>query len=250
MGQTAENAANGDDAPLLRRAVGNGTHNWASIQLRLLEVRPSLDTMLQLPYSKRNPGWHRWLSPEFTDLELTEPAVLALSQLAMFDFITANDDRSPNKNSFVVGGCKACAGHLRRPSGMHPTFVHLDQGMSLFENVPLLSHNPIGKTPKKVKFCIFYKPLIRTIRDVLLHHGDGGESGVASPVELDSVASTVAEWVEAEVPSSVLRNIGSGSIGRTLGKRMWALVKRLVHCVDEFAANGTAILLRPQATGI
>eukprot|EP00658_Telonema_sp_P-2_P061037 TRINITY_DN49797_c0_g1_i2.p1 TRINITY_DN49797_c0_g1~~TRINITY_DN49797_c0_g1_i2.p1 ORF type:complete len:236 (-),score=31.22 TRINITY_DN49797_c0_g1_i2:246-953(-) len=233
-----------------KRSVGNGTHNWASIQLRLLEVRPSLDTMLQLPYSKKNPGWHRWLSPDFKDIGLTEPAVLALSQLAMFDFITANDDRSPNKNSFVVGGCKACAGHLRRPSGLHPTFVHLDQGMSLFENVPLLSHNPIGKTPKKVKFCIFYKPLIRTIRDALLHHGDGGGKGgfAASPIEggdLSSSSSTLAEWVETQVPKSALSNIGSGSIGKTLGKRMWALVKRLVHCVDEFAANGTSVILRP-----
>ena len=216
------------------RSVGNGTHIWASVQLRLLEVRPSLDTMLQLPYSKKNPGWHRWLSPDFNDLKLTEPAVLELSQLAMFDFLTANDDRSPNKNNFVVGGCKSCPGYLRRPSGMHPTFVHLDQGMSLYENVPVLSHNPIGKTPKKVKFCIFYKPLMRTIRDVLLLHSGHEESTVS-----------ISEWVEAAVPAFVLRNVGSNGVGSALGKRMWALAKRLVHCLDEFKGNGSGVVLRP-----
>ncbi|CUG92720.1 protein kinase, putative [Bodo saltans] len=152
-----------DEAQQHSRFTFNKTHVWCSLQLFLREVQPLLYTPLRVPYSKQHPGWHRWFDVEFNEYPVSEGPLLALSQMAIFDCILMNNDRSPNKNNFAVGGCRKCPPHERRTSGLPPTVVHLDHGMSFYGKDALIPHNPIAKTPKKVRFCIFYAPLMRVL---------------------------------------------------------------------------------------
>jgi hypothetical protein len=156
----------------------NSTHVWCSLQLVIADVVPLLDSTLKLPYSKAKPGWHRWFNPRWDGFRQlhrknnrTRAALLAVAELAMMDFLLLNNDRSPNKNNFIVRGCIGFDPETRCDTGKSPsaradrvlsaTFVHLDQGMAL--NGFPHPHNPIAK-PKNNTFCWFYRPLLERVR--------------------------------------------------------------------------------------
>lgn len=119
------------------KVMANGTHLWVSLQLRLEGVTELLASPLRVPYSRKHPGWHRWFSPKWEGFaavtntssvtasgqsvdplqagyeqystkpysELLHASMMALSEMAIFDFLMLNNDRSPNKNNFIVEGC-------------------------------------------------------------------------------------------------------------------------------------------------
>jgi hypothetical protein len=136
------------------------------------------------------------------------PSVVHLSEIATFDYVIGNGDRSPNKNNFVVGGCKhRCSNslesyyphrkdkHGKKKKGKGrslkhtgvPNYVHLDQGMGWYPTMEV-RNNPIGKAyhsyhklqqqqegdkNKKVEefhFCLFRAPLLNRIRQLVKDH--------------------------------------------------------------------------------
>lgn len=197
---------------------------YASVQLFMREVQPLLSSVLKVPYSKQSPGWHRWFNPDnhVYDGHL-QGALLALSELAVFDFLTMNNDRSPNKNNFVAGGCAKCRPIAdRRPSGSVPTFVHLDQGMAFYGPSHLI-HNPLGKPPPKVTFCIFYRPLVEELRRV-------------------HAADDWAGRVLARLPSPVLNIIGEDKLVGGVKKQMGKVLGRVDTCLTQYPEN---VVLRP-----
>ena len=187
-----------------------------SMQLRIADVGHMLDTALSIPYKSHNTSWHRFfdLIGQRDPLpEGEEPIVLAdgeeaisghvaqryeqllrrrpifmkerfvgsivhISELATFDMVIGNDDRSPNKNNFVVGGCRdkyggGCAdvpvlNALKHPGP--PTYVHLDQGMA-FYNTPkrsalFSSIRDVAEEDKPPTFCMFRTPQINRMREL------------------------------------------------------------------------------------
>jgi hypothetical protein len=148
----------------------------ASIQLFVGDVHHLLDSKLKIPYIPHNDSWMHHFDfnphqkPDFLSAKWA-PTMLHLSEIACFDYVLGNPDRSPNKNNFVVGGC---ARHCDEdPSDVvhpgHPTFVHLDQGMGFYGSP---SRNPIANARKRAKrksdprpntMCLFRAPLLNRI---------------------------------------------------------------------------------------
>lgn len=209
------------------RFTKNETHVWCSLQLFMTEVQPILYSPLRVPYSKSNPGWHRWFDPDFNEYPVAAGPLLALSELAVFDSIIMNNDRSPNKNNFIVGGCKNCNPSERRPSGLAPTIVHLDHGMSFYGAGVPISHNPLGKVANKVRFCIFYRPQIVILRHLNLVNGNSEQTWRAQMKE--------------HVHPIALRAIGESKIG-DCGSQVLKVLKRLEYCLGKY--NET-VVLRP-----
>lgn len=214
-----------DDARRHSRFTLNTTHVWCSLQLFLREVQPLLYTPLRVPYSKQHPGWHRWFDVEFNEYPVSPGPLLALSQMVIFDCIIMNNDRSPNKNNFAVGGCKKCTD--RRPSGLPPTVVHLDHGMSFYGKDALIPHNPIGKTPKKVRFCIFYAPLMRFLLRLDASFGGNNKESSWRAFMYDGIHPVAANV------------IGHDKI-RDTGSMVVKVLNRLRYCIQQY--NETAVL--------
>jgi len=210
----------------------NRTHVYCSAQLFMREVLPILDSPLRVPYSKSNPGWHRWFDVAFDQYHVPFAPLLGLSEMAVFDFIIQNNDRSPNKNNFVVGACRGCA--MRRPSGCHPTLLHLDHGMSFYGAGARLVHNPLSKSKDKLKFCIFYAPLMNTLRrlrsSVVV---PGGRAKGLRPTEgwAMYLLDGMDDVVKATVGLSRLEH---------MGVQVERVIERLRTCIGLF--NETAVL--------
>lgn len=211
------------------RFVVNSTWCYASVQLYLWEVLPTLNTPFHVPYSKRNPGWHRWFNPEYNGTRASLGPLLALSELSVFDFITGNDDRSPNKNNFVVGTCNKCS--PRRPSGLAPTFVHLDQGMTFYSEGQLI-HNPLAKPAPKVSFCIFYAPLVRSLRQLV-------ERAKATHGSADVEASVQRVLTESLDPR-VATVLGHPLLA--CGRKVLKVLARVDTCLAKFRKD---VVLQP-----
>jgi hypothetical protein len=226
---------------------------WCSVQLVIAEVTPLLSSKLKLPYSKAKPGWHRWFNPRwegFAKLRSKGPAVrgalLAVSELAMVDFLLLNNDRSPNKNNFVVHGCVEgdCSpwsdkDNAKRGSDrvdtraslqLGATFVHLDQGMAL--NGFPHPHNPIAK-PANNTFCWFYRPLYERVRALVeLHHSDEGKLGAV---------------MAAAVPRPVIDALGRRHVEQ-LGRQLTRLVAKVAKCIEDYK-DEALVLVDARSTG-
>lgn len=257
----------------------NATLAWCSVQLFMREVQPILYSTLRVPYSKTNPGWHRWFDVNFAEYPVAVGPLLALSELSVFDFIIRNNDRSPNKNNFIVGACKKC--WPRRPSGHVPTLVHLDHGMSFYGPNSHTVHNPLSKPKDKLKFCIFYRPMITRFqamsRELLAAQArnrstasgtDGGSGGggggsladdtrafqravesqeqqraeVQDPKSPDGVTLTRLweAYLSASMPAAVVRAVGPSRLA--CGSQVVKVLARVETCIGLFNASA---VLRP-----
>jgi hypothetical protein len=204
--------------------VGDAWRVNVSLQVFIAEVNPLLQSSLAVPYSKSNPGWHKWFDPnQFPAENYTNfyGSLLALSELAMYDFVILNNDRSPNKNNFVVGGChsKSCqrSGMVNREGP--PTYVHLDQGMAMYGF--LHYHNPMAK--KNVTFCRFYRPLVLRLQRLYSSEEDG-----------------VVDRFVAAVPKEARRFLGRNKVVES-AKQVGKLLTRVKKCLTQF--NESVVLL-------
>ena len=232
--------------------VANKTHAWCSVQLFMREVQPILYSTLRVPYSKSNPGWHRWFDVAFSEYPVPVGSLLALSELAVFDFIIRNNDRSPNKNNFIVGACKKC--WPRRPSGTVPTLIHLDHGMSFYGPSTHTVHNPLSKSKEKLKFCIFYKPMVTTLRamsaQLLRHNLTTSSSSVDMDETLRSAFADVKgsaaqklsdvwqQHLSLGMPRPAVRAIGESKL--ECGSQVVKVLARVETCIRLF--NESAVL--------
>jgi hypothetical protein len=208
----------------------NATLAWCSVQLFMREVQPILSSTLRVPYSKQNPGWHRWFDVQFSEYPVPLGPLLALSELSVFDFIIRNNDRSPNKNNFIVGACKKC--WPRRPSGTVPTLVHLDHGMSFYGPNSHTVHNPLSKSKEKLKFCIFYRPLVERLRRI----GNMLLQGNSTTVR--TMEDAWERYLSANISAPVVTAIGSSKL--SCGSQVVKVLARVDTCVRLF--NESAVL--------
>eukprot|EP01063_Lacrimia_lanifica_P024599 TRINITY_DN32472_c0_g1_i1.p1 TRINITY_DN32472_c0_g1~~TRINITY_DN32472_c0_g1_i1.p1 ORF type:complete len:482 (+),score=89.06 TRINITY_DN32472_c0_g1_i1:93-1538(+) len=114
-------------------------------------------------------SWQMYLSPEEPYEEKHAIGMLWESEVALFDFILGNRDRSPVKNNFVVGGCThhndyakpdgQCGPGPRRPGP--PAFIALDHGKTFTKKIPL-KHPRV--TPLMFNtFCVFERASLTRI---------------------------------------------------------------------------------------
>ena len=151
------------------------------------------------------------------------PSLLHISEVLTFDYVIGNNDRSPNKNNFVVGGCarsrcKRPGSAMRHPQ--HPTYVHLDQGMA-FNHAP--SNNPITKCYKKgaevrTTFCIFRAPLLNRLAALL------GDSQTPTAFE---------QQMQERVPKNVLHQLGGRALLRECAGRIKKVLALADACLKE-----------------
>ena len=87
------------------------------------------------------------------------------SDMVTFDYLCDNDDRSPNKNNHVVGGCESCKpDHPPHPGP--PNFVHLDQGSGFYHSGHgYLDRNALRQR-HKVDYCTFRRPLLTRMQEL------------------------------------------------------------------------------------
>ena len=107
-----------------------------SVQLFVAEVRPLLSSSLAIPWVPHNDSWQQHMSPSKPFKEKYSVGYIRQSELAMYDFVLGNGDRSPNKNNFVVGACRhhshpaKCGSGPKHPS--YPSFITLDNGLCCY----------------------------------------------------------------------------------------------------------------------
>ena len=174
-----------------------------SVQLFIADVRRFLDSTLSIPYKAHNGSWARWLDPLHPFDENIRTSIYHLSELATFDFILGNSDRSPNKNNFVVG---ACVNKCRDPPHPGPpSFIHIDNGMCFYSP----QRNPING--KEWPMCIFQKTVIEHLRTL----------------------SNFDEQMKSRTPPEVYKLISGTRIKACQGRISQVLVK-VDQCLGKF----------------
>lgn len=146
----------------------------------------------------------------------SERTLLEISRMLVLDFIVGNDDRTPEKNTFVLGGCRGvhCGpGRSRfRFEGGHPQMALVDQGRSFY-----FSGNPEDNALSGAHaddICVFSKTLISNC--LALSHNK------TSLGPLQSNRSTAASEEDDEV-----RN--SHTLERTLFRLLPTEVQKVLH---------------------
>ena len=212
-----------------------------SMQVRVADVGHLLDTALSIPYKAHNDSWQRFLNiidvnehknpndarsplqPLYVSKKFVG-SIIHISELNMFDWVIGNDDRSPNKNNFVVGGCRhkgQCADVVQHDKLLHPgppTFIHLDQGMSFYGKP---KRNGMSKSIRNEsavpQFCVFRAPLINRLEEL---GGYSGEDLKAVRAEMEAQGVSWEKALEKIRPKTILQ--------RELSKRIPKGVKRFV----------------------
>ncbi|CUG53605.1 glycogenin glucosyltransferase, putative [Bodo saltans] len=160
---------------LVRKADGSESLEvGVSAQLWMDDVHRLADSIMrdaavepQAPHHHNNNAPPSALALYFKKHSTSKPheaALLELSRMLVFDFIIGNDDRTPTKNTFVLGGCQGphCGPgrSAYRFEGLHPQIALVDQGRS-FYFVGNPEDNALS-TPQAHDVCVFPKELIET----------------------------------------------------------------------------------------
>eukprot|EP01060_Flectonema_neradi_P014515 TRINITY_DN21166_c0_g1_i1.p1 TRINITY_DN21166_c0_g1~~TRINITY_DN21166_c0_g1_i1.p1 ORF type:complete len:463 (+),score=91.81 TRINITY_DN21166_c0_g1_i1:103-1491(+) len=174
-----------------------------SVQLFVADVRRFLDSTLSIPYKAHNGSWARWLDPNHPFEEGIRTSIYHLSELATFDYILGNSDRSPNKNNFVVGACVNKCKDPPHPGP--PSFVHIDNGMCFYTP----QRNPING--KEWPMCIFQKDIISHIRTL---------------TDFD-------DQMKKRTPKEVYNLISSSKV-KACQKRISQVLSKVDQCLEKF----------------
>eukprot|EP00759_Apiculatamorpha_spiralis_P031357 PhF_6_TR33015/c0_g1_i1/m.48654 len=178
----------------------------------MMNVNRLLDTCFRVPYNHKNQTWFRWFSPD-TLLSKNNSnhtvALMRLSELAVFDYVLGNTDRSPNKNNFVAGGC--INDHCLRPGLVPrlgpPSFLTLDNGMTFYGHT---SVNPLHG--RNTTFCFFRRPLIQRLTDL---------------------NNTFVHRLKALLPKGAVRIIGSVAL-RECQRRLAKVLGQVERCREQW----------------
>eukprot|EP01064_Diplonema_japonicum_P033721 TRINITY_DN672_c1_g8_i1.p1 TRINITY_DN672_c1_g8~~TRINITY_DN672_c1_g8_i1.p1 ORF type:complete len:528 (+),score=98.49 TRINITY_DN672_c1_g8_i1:53-1636(+) len=195
-----------------------------SVQLFIADVRPLLSSDLAIPWVAHNDSWQVHLSPSQPFKAKYSIGFIRQSELAMYDYVLGNGDRSPNKNNFVVGACRhhhtksKCGSGPKHPGA--PSFVTLDNGlMFMYELIP--GRSPDGPNPLlKSSFCLFEKKLLARLKE--LH-----EMGFS--VELEKV-----------LPKKLKKFITAKLLHRC-DHRLSKLLEQLSSCIDKYGEDAVVV---------
>ena len=152
-------------------------------------------------------------------------SLVHIAELNAFDYIIGNDDRSPNKNNFVVGKCtRYCdedEGKDFGASAEHegpPTFVHLDQGMAFYGSV---HRNPIKKGFVNGSFCVFRAPMLNRLERLAQDDGAGDDERAAFVTQM---------W--ERMPRALRRFLPRSELA-VCGRRITKLLRLAEDCVGR-----------------
>eukprot|EP01062_Namystynia_karyoxenos_P053257 TRINITY_DN4305_c1_g1_i1.p1 TRINITY_DN4305_c1_g1~~TRINITY_DN4305_c1_g1_i1.p1 ORF type:complete len:816 (+),score=264.68 TRINITY_DN4305_c1_g1_i1:109-2448(+) len=208
------------------RGLLEGDTIGVSVQLFIADVRPLLGSDLSIPWTPHDPGWQRTLDPGDVGFGAKHAAAyIRQAELAMYDFVLGNGDRSPNKNNFVVGACRhrrhleEC-GNDPEENPRHPgppNFLTLDNGMTfMYRLTP--DRSPDGPNPLlSPKFCTFYRPLLQRLHALR-------SKGSTQPF---------AEQMAARLPPHVLNTIRKRNLQKCQ-QRIADLLKQADKCLGDF----------------
>eukprot|EP01062_Namystynia_karyoxenos_P051255 TRINITY_DN4016_c1_g1_i1.p1 TRINITY_DN4016_c1_g1~~TRINITY_DN4016_c1_g1_i1.p1 ORF type:complete len:671 (+),score=191.64 TRINITY_DN4016_c1_g1_i1:113-2125(+) len=194
-----------------------------SVQLWIPDVRPLLDSELRIPWVPHNDSWQRHLSPKHPYDPQYTISFVRQAELAMFDFVLGNGDRSPNKNNFVVGACvhhnardpdRGCGKGPRHPGP--PNFLTLDNGIMFMYPLdgprtadgpnPLLKHT----------FCLFERKLLARLEAL----NAAGESAFADDMQ-------------RRLPEPIMRIIGRQNLEKC-DRRLRKLLAQRDRCMQQW----------------
>ncbi|EKF27660.1 hypothetical protein MOQ_008612 [Trypanosoma cruzi marinkellei] len=229
-----------------------GLDAWCSFQIKIPNVTPLLNSPLRVPYGKKKkPGWHQWFNPLCKEVDVPYATLAALSEQVMFDYILGNDDRSPNKNSFVANGCyqRGClrdnviCSESNSNSNVNgfPTIVHFDHGMAFRKGHASLENNPLAKPKGRLTFCMFYKPLLWRLwsieKQLMKRHAKAISGLDWSPcAEKVGVVNTKKLWTNflmANISRIVSRAVGKKAFEAS-GERIVRLLQRANECLATY----------------
>eukprot|EP00756_Hemistasia_phaeocysticola_P057769 Hpha_TRINITY_DN34379_c0_g1::TRINITY_DN34379_c0_g1_i1::g.109631::m.109631 len=162
-----------------------------SVQLYIPDVRPMLDSALRIPWVPHNDSWQRHLSPRSPFHPKYTVSYVRQSELALYDFVLGNGDRSPNKNNFVVGACRnpnKCGAGPRHPGP--PNFLTLDNGIMFMYplNGPRTADGP--NPLLKNSFCFFERKLLTKLQGFV----EAGDTAFADAME-KVLPTGIRKWI-------------------------------------------------------
>eukprot|EP01065_Artemidia_motanka_P041867 TRINITY_DN5493_c0_g1_i2.p1 TRINITY_DN5493_c0_g1~~TRINITY_DN5493_c0_g1_i2.p1 ORF type:complete len:631 (+),score=199.12 TRINITY_DN5493_c0_g1_i2:67-1959(+) len=183
-----------------------------SVQLFIPDVRPLLDSDYRIPWVAHNDSWQRNpFDPRHTI------GFVRQSELAMFDYVLGNGDRSPNKNNFVVGACSRpsrCGKGPRFPGP--PNFLTLDNGI-MFMYALDGPRTADGPNPLlKPSFCLFERKLLSRLQEIAAA-GD----------------TAFADEMTARLPDSIRKVIGRRNLEKCDG-RIRKTLAQLERCLRKY----------------
>eukprot|EP00667_Euglena_gracilis_P009074 EG_transcript_9200 len=217
---------------------------WASVQLWMAEVYHLLDTVFYIPYPRppehsNDPKWfwHRYYEPAIGfPPKLTIPLLHIASQL-MFDYVLGNADRSPNKNNYVVGGCKARRCRDKTPSLRHPgppDFLYLDHGMAFLHTGPPRD-TPISK--RNGQHCFFWQPAVVQLVRLADRGLDPQEIRCLKlPADVQPQDKPLEQRLREVLPAVVLTALGPANV-KACQTRLHDLLRKICRCLGEWPVD-------------
>eukprot|EP00999_Lentomonas_sp_LEN2_P002961 NODE_81_length_2424_cov_65.736178_g60_i0.p1 GENE.NODE_81_length_2424_cov_65.736178_g60_i0~~NODE_81_length_2424_cov_65.736178_g60_i0.p1 ORF type:complete len:493 (+),score=43.67 NODE_81_length_2424_cov_65.736178_g60_i0:178-1656(+) len=190
-----------------------------SVQLWVADVAELLDSVYRIPYKEVHRQWHFWFDPSrYTIPDYFAMPLHHLAQQMLFDWVIGNDDRSPNKNSYVVGGC---ASRYCRGSGVShpgpPYFVYIDQGMAFYDDPEraVFMHND--------SFCIFRRRSVDHLKRFV-----GPQRSFASAFA-------------SRLPTEVFRSIGGSKVMEECQSRVERALRQVSSCLRRFPKSAVIV---------
>mmetsp|Transcript_43153 Transcript_43153/g.77582 ORF Transcript_43153/g.77582 Transcript_43153/m.77582 type:complete len:509 (-) Transcript_43153:749-2275(-) len=214
---------------------------WASVQLWMADVNHLLDTIFYIPYPRPPEHaddhkwyWHRYYEPAIGFPERYTLPLLHIASQLIFDYVLGNADRSPNKNNYVVGACKAKKCKSKKDNIPHPgppDFLYLDHGMAFLHPGPPRD-TPISK--KNGQHCFFWQPSIER----LVQLADPGMpheeiSCLKLPDSVQPQGQTLELLLQKAFSGPIASALGQANI-RGCQTRLQTLLGKICKCLEEW----------------
>lgn len=228
---------------LTRKTSTGSIEVGVSIQLWMNDVHRIADSIFGAAASAQ--GVHKLFSQLLAggkNVKLDE-SISELGRLIAFDFVIGNDDRTPTKNSFAIGGCvRYCSYSTPFAYSGTPHLLYIDQGRSFYYSGNPEDNPLSGKHADH--YCSFPKRLIQTLLDAshnrttlgtLTRKGTARVDGEDDSPEL---RSTLEKKVLATLLPSVLKIITEDAINHAQNR-----LERFLDHVDRCLAKHPASIV-------
>eukprot|EP01006_Ploeotia_vitrea_P046534 TRINITY_DN67031_c6_g7_i1.p2 TRINITY_DN67031_c6_g7~~TRINITY_DN67031_c6_g7_i1.p2 ORF type:complete len:665 (-),score=40.97 TRINITY_DN67031_c6_g7_i1:2260-4254(-) len=192
------------------------------IQLWMLDIHRLMDSTWHIPWGK----WRTYFDTK-TPLPIKgkrrepniEKSIPSIGDMVLFDYLLGNDDRAPNKNTFVAGGCKYdCSVNERMPRHKgNVTLLFIDNGRAFVSDTRVKWGNALHDS-KGTDFCAFRRPTLDKFHKV----ADRAKKN----------KDTFAEMVKAKTPEDCWKKVGAPAF-TALQKRFEELMDHFAMCVKK-----------------
>lgn len=239
-----------EEASALSRRNGDVIEIGVSVQLWMNDVHRLADTVFS-PATAEG-GIEKYFASSEKKLwrgksggdNTTTDIVSEMASLVAFDFVVGNDDRTPAKNAYAIGGCRRyCTGSTPYRHNGPPKVLLIDQGRSLyFSGNP--EDNPLsGKHSSSM--CLFPQRLCKNFLEFSHNRSSiasikrssmAGASDDDAPTFSHTLERALSQRFSSSADAAVMKLVTERAFNNAQN-RLERLLDHIASCVKKYGEN-------------